>query len=124
MRQYQTIKADETIKTAVAMLLNGQSRNFLVTENAVSVGTLSREEIIKALSEQGENVVIQDVMNKNLIYLDANAPLEDAYQQVQQSTSSLMPVMENKQLVGTLDAENILEFIMVKNATGNKQSNK
>ena len=120
MRQYQTIEANETIKTAVAMLLNGQSRNFLVTENGISVGTLSRDEIIKALSEQGENVVIHNVMNKNLIYLDANAPLEDAYQQVQESKSSLMPVMENKQLIGTLDTENILEFIMVKNATGKK----
>ena len=124
MRQYQTIEANETVKTAVAMLLNGQSRNFLITENGLSVGTLSREEIIKALSEQGESVVIHNVMNKNLIYLDANAPLEDAYQQVQESKSSLMPVMENKQLIGTLDTENILEFIMVKNATGNKQPNR
>ena len=120
MRQYQTIESNETVKTAVAMLLNGQSRNFLITENGLSVGTLSREEIIKALSEQGENVVIHNVMNKDLVYLDADSPLENAYQQVQQSKADLMPVMENKRLIGTLDTENILEFIMVKNALGKR----
>jgi Zn-dependent protease/predicted transcriptional regulator len=120
MQQYQTIESNETVKTAVAMLLNGQYRNFLVTEMGLSVGTLSREEIIKALSEQGENVVIHTVMNKDLVYLDADSPLEDAYQQVQQSKSSLMLVTENKQQIGTLDSENILEFIMVKNALGKK----
>ena len=120
MQHYQTIESNEMVKTAVAMLLNGQSRNFLITENGLSVGTLSREEIIKALSEQGENVVIHDVMNKNLVYLDADSPLENAYQQVQQNNASLMPVMENKRLIGTLDTENILEFIMVKGALGKK----
>lgn len=116
MHQYNSIDAGQTIKTAVKMLLDGQFKNFLVTENSHSVGTLSRDEIIKALSEQGENEVVYKVMNKDLIFLNADDPLETAYQQVQEHKSTLMPVVEDNKLIGALDTENILEFIMVKGA--------
>lgn len=118
MRQYQTVNSNQTIKTAVEMLLNGQSKNFLVVENDKPTGTLSRDEIIIALSGKGENEVIHNVMNKNLIFLKADSPLESAYQQAIEQKSVLMPVMENDLLIGTLDTENILEFIMVKDAQG------
>ncbi|MEX2595351.1 MAG: site-2 protease family protein [Salibacteraceae bacterium] len=116
MKQYQTIESNQPIKKAIEILLNGQSKNFLVTENTQPIGTLSRDEIIKALSEKGENEVIRNVLNKNLILLNADMPLESAYQEAQQNKSNLMLVVENGQQVGVLDVENILEFIMVKEA--------
>ena len=116
MLQYHTIDAGETIKTAVQMLLNSQCKNFLVKENSHPVGTLSRNEIIKVLSEKGEDELVHNIMNKELIFLNADSPLEDAYQKAQESKSTLMPVIENKLLIGTIDTENILEFIMIKGA--------
>lgn len=123
MQQYNSIDAGQPIKTAVKMLLDGQSKNFLVTENSHSVGTLSREEIIRALAEQGENEIIHKVMNKDLTFLDADAPLENAYQQVVENKSTLMPVVKNNRLIGVLDTENILEFIMAKGAQANSANN-
>ena len=117
MKQYQTIESDDTIKSAVQLLLNGQCKNFLVMENQQPVGTLSRDEIIKALSEQSENAVIHNVMNKELLFLKAQMPLEEAWHLMQQH-KTLRPVFTNNKLVGTLDTENILEFIMIKNANG------
>lgn len=116
MRDYKVIDKDETIKKAVQILLNGQSKNFLITENSLPIGTLSRDEIIKALSEKGESEIIENVMSKDLIFLNANTPLEEAYQKGLANHTSLMLVMENNQLIGTLDTENILEFIMIKDA--------
>jgi len=116
MQQYQTIDAYERVRTAVQMLLNGQCKNFLVMENSIPVGTLNRDEIIRALSENGESETIYAVMNRELIFLDADLPLEKAFQQIQQHKSSLIPVKSNGHLVGTIDVENILEFLMVKNA--------
>jgi Zn-dependent protease len=120
MRQYQTVNSNQSIKVAVDMLLNGQSKNFLVLEDNKPVGTLSRDEIIIALSGKGENEMILNVMNKSLIFLKADSPLESAYQQALEQKSTLMPVMENDQLIGTLDTENILEFIMIKDAQGKR----
>jgi len=115
MKQYQTISSGETIKAAVTMLLNGQYKSFLVTDNGQAVGTLNRDEIIKALSSQGENSIIHDVMNKELVLLKSEMPLQEAWQLMQQH-KTLMPVFTNNKLVGTLDTENILEFVMVKGA--------
>lgn len=123
MQNYNSIDASETIKSAVKMLLDGQSKNFLVTENSHSVGTLSRDEIIRALAVQGENEIIYKVMNKDLIFLNADSPLEIAYQQAQELRSTLMPVVENNKLIGALDTENILEFIMVKDAQAKSSYN-
>jgi Zn-dependent protease/predicted transcriptional regulator len=119
MKQYQTIESRDTIKSAVQILLNGQFKNFLVVENHQPVGTLGRDEIIKALSEHGGNELVQNVMNKELLSLKSEMPLEQAWQMMQQY-KTLMPVFSNGKLAGTIDTENILEFIMVRAA--NQQS--
>ncbi|WP_291096964.1 MULTISPECIES: site-2 protease family protein [unclassified Flavobacterium] len=116
MRQYQTIESNETLETAVKMLLDSQYKNFLVTENSEPIGTLNRDEIIKALSKKDENQFIYTIMNRNLIFLQADALLEDIFELVYKNKSSLMLVMENKQFLGTLDIENLLEFILIKEA--------
>jgi Zn-dependent protease/predicted transcriptional regulator len=121
MQHYQTIDANQPVSIAVQMLLNGQCKNFMVMENTTPVGTLSRDEIIKALSEHGENESIYAVMNRDVVFLDADSPLEKAFQQIQQHKSSLIPVMSVGRLVGTIDTENILEFLMVKNAMANER---
>jgi Zn-dependent protease len=122
MRQYQSIEAGETLRAAVNLLLNGQYKNFLVIDNGVPVGTLSREELIKGLAEAGESAVVAGVMNRNLVHLDANAPLETAYMKGRQEKSDLMLVNENGTFAGTLDTDNILEFIMVRSVLARQGS--
>ncbi|WP_413998789.1 site-2 protease family protein [Flavobacterium sp. W1B] len=114
MKQYFAIDANEPIKTAVALLLDGQSKIFLITENNEPVGTLNRDQMIMALSQNGENSPIHSAMNKNLIFLDVETLLEDIFELVYSNKSNLMLVMENNQLIGTLDTENLLEFLLIK----------
>lgn len=114
MKQYQTIDASAPIKTAIALLLDSQSKIFMITKDNEPVGTLNRDQMIVALSEKGENTVISSAMNKNLIYLDVETLLEDIFELVSANKSNLMLVMENGILVGTLDTENLLEFLLIK----------
>lgn len=116
MKQYITIDAGEPIKTAIDLLLDSQSKIFLITENNEAVGTLNRDQIIMALSEKGENVVIHSAMNKNLIYLDVETLLENIFELVYKNKNNLMLVMEKNELVGTLDTENLLEFLLIRGA--------
>ena len=107
-------------KTAVIFLLDGQDKNILVTENNLPVGTLSRDGIINALSTKGENEVVGNVLNEDFVFLEVDSPLEEAFEQIQQQKASLIPVVKNKRIVGALDMENILEFIMKKTKEKNK----
>ncbi|TDD76983.1 site-2 protease family protein [Flavobacterium caseinilyticum] len=113
MKNYQTIDLNETIKTAVGLLLDSQNKNFLILENGIPVGTLNRDQIIKGLSTAGEKELIHHVMDRNLTYLDSDSLLENVFELLELNKSRLMLVMENNELAGTLDIENLMEFILI-----------
>ena len=114
MKQYQIIDSNETLETAVAILLDSPYKNFLVTQENLPVGTLNRDQIIEALSKKEEETQLSSIMDSNLILLQADSFLEDIFELVYKNKSTLMLVMENDQLIGTLDTENLLEFILIK----------
>ena len=114
MRQYPEIDAHEKLKTAIDLLLDSQNKNFLVTDNTIPVGTLNRDQIIMALAKNGENETIANIMDPNLIFLDADSALENVFEDMYKNKETLMLIMENNKLIGTLDTENILEFILIK----------
>jgi predicted transcriptional regulator len=93
-------------------------------EERTPVGTLNRDQIIMALSKKGEEEFIYNVMDRNLIFLDANALLENVFELIQLNKSRLMLVMENNEVAGTLDIENLMEFILIHEVTINKAHDK
>lgn len=113
MKQYPTIDYNETLETVVKLMLDSQNKHFLVTENGIPMGTLNREQIIEALSKKEDEKELSSIMDKELILLQADALLEDVFELVYKNKSTLMLVMENNQLIGTLDTENLLEFILI-----------
>lgn len=124
MTKYLSIESTELLKTAVTLLLDSQSKDFLITQNSTPIGTLNRNEIIKALSEKGDNEPIYTIMNRNLIFLDANSHLEDVFELIYKNKSSLMLVMENNEMIGTLDTENLMEFLLIKEVKSKKSDAK
>lgn len=114
MTKYQTIDANEKIESAVNMLLDSQNKSFLVTQNGLAVGTLNRDEIIMALSKKENNQTINHFMNPNLIFVDADANLENLFDAISENKLTLMIVKEKDAIIGTLDTENILEFLLIK----------
>jgi Zn-dependent protease/predicted transcriptional regulator len=121
MHKFNTLYSSEPLSKAIDILLNGQGKDFLVVDNGSVAGTLSRNEMIKALSEKGKDATVGSVMNTDVKFLQADLPLEEVYGQAQQNNASLMPVVENGELIGVLDSENILEFIMIMEAEENNK---
>ncbi len=124
MKDYPKIDANATVKSAVTLVLDSQNKNFLIVEGATPVGTLNRNQIIMALSKKGEDEFIYNVMDRNLIFLDANSLLENVFELIQLNKSRLMLVIENNKIVGTLDIENLMEFILINEITINKVHDK
>jgi len=48
--------------------------------------------------------------------VDANTPLRDVFQTMQQKKTDVLPVFENQKIIGIMDMENIQEFILVQSA--------
>ncbi len=113
LREFRTIEAGSTVGSAVQLLLDTQCRTFLVMEESTPVGILTREAIIRALSEGGDGALVRQVMDPELLALGPELPLDEAFQRMSQQRKELMPVMEGGQLVGALDHENVAEFVMI-----------
>ncbi len=117
MKHFETINANDLVETAVKQLLNGQCKNFLVISGGHPVGSLSRDEIIEALSNSGNTATIDTVMNRNTLQLHVNESIEEAYQKMLVNKNGLATVYDNREFIGVLDVDNILEFIMIKSAS-------
>ena len=113
MKQYPTIDCNETLDTAVKLMLDSQNKYFLVTKNGVLLGTLNRDQILEGLSKKEEEASLTSIIDKNLIYLEANSLLEDVFELIYKHKSTLMLVIEDNRFIGTLDMENLMEFILV-----------
>ena len=114
MKQYPIIDVHENLKTVIDQLLDSQNQLFLVTENTIPVGTLNRDLIFKALAENGENQSINAIMNTALVFFDGDALLENIFEKMFENKANLMLIMENNKLIGTIDTENLMEFILIK----------
>ena len=116
MKEYKTIESNEPVRTAVAMLLNGQCKTFLVTDNEIPVGVLTREHIIQLLSESGADALVQNRMDTTLPKIDSLTPLDQLYQRMIEDKAQLALITQHGNFVGVVDMENIAEFVMIRNA--------
>lgn len=117
MHQYTPLHAWETIGKAVEILLDGQEKEFIVTEDNQIIGTISRDDIIKGLQLLGHEERLKRIVNPNWIRLSTNMELNEAYEQMSKNKLSICPVYdESGQLIGVLNQENILEAVMVESA--------
>jgi Zn-dependent protease/CBS domain-containing protein len=117
MKQVPTLKPTDTIEYASDQLLASQNKNFLVVNDASVLGTLSRDEIIRALREGKGMESIEPFMNRDFLSLQLNMPLEEAWTTMRTKQKSAAPVFSGSTLVGMLDTENVAEFLMISEAT-------
>jgi Zn-dependent protease/CBS domain-containing protein len=122
MHELPLIDAHATIREAAAKLLDSQNKNFVVNDSGKPVGTLSRDQIIKALGERGDRILVNEVKDDHLVILTPEMPLEEAWQIIQQEKKPLMLVMSEGHLAGVVDQENMAEFILIQTAANHRSS--
>ncbi len=116
MRNYTTLDENDTLQAATQELLNGQASNFLVLKNSSVVGTLSKKNLIKGITEKGMAYPVKDFMDKNFFVLQPDMLLEDVYKRMISEDIKILPVYHSDKLIGAVDTDNILEYLMIKNA--------
>ncbi len=113
MHRFTVLKPDDTLNQAVDALLNSQETEFVITDNEKPVGLLTRNEIIKGLSEKGKEAPVSAFMKPNFFVVNSEMPLQDFFRQVLDKDQNVAMVMEGNSLVGLIDRENIEEKIMI-----------
>jgi len=111
MSKYTVLKHDDHLDRVVEVVLLSQEKEFIVAHNHKIVGVLTQHNIIQALSLK-QNFFVHEIMNKEFPYFSPDMNLKTAYERLATNQSSIGPVIDNSQLIGILNMENIQEFLL------------
>jgi predicted transcriptional regulator len=113
---FQVLSPSDTLARVVELILAGSQQDFPVVENGRVVGILDRDTFISALSKNGQNISVAEVMHRNVPEIDSHDMVEKALTRLQESGAKTLPVTHAGKLVGLITAENITEFLMIRSA--------
>lgn len=117
MSDYTVLNPGDKLDRLAEVLLSGTERHFIVArEGAGVVGVLYNEAITEAFQKQRKDLTVDDLMDKEYQAVKPDEDLSEIYRTVQRRRHSFFPVMENGELMGTIDMENINEFMMIQAA--------
>ena len=116
MSKFTLLAAHDALSTALRALLDSQEREFLVTENNVVVGVLTRDEMLAGLQQFGQNVQIGKIMRRDITFIPPQMPVTEALRIMTELNIPMLPVGYPEQLVGVIDIENISEFLLIQKA--------
>jgi stage IV sporulation protein FB len=105
-----------TLEDAVQLLLSGEQREFPVVDNDHRLeGLLTRDHLIRGLSERGPGGMVSQVMATPVQSIGRGASFDAALDQLRASGLPALPVVdESQRVVGLITTDNIADLILVR----------
>jgi Zn-dependent protease/CBS domain-containing protein len=116
LTDFEVLNPGDNLSRVVDLILAGSQHDFPVMQNERVIGILDRDTFMKALSNNGQDTPVVDVMRRNFTEVDSHDMVESALMQLQKYGSKTLPVMHNGKLVGLLTSENVTEYLMIRSA--------
>jgi Zn-dependent protease len=114
--KFETLSPSDRLDRVVNLILAGSQQDFPVVQDGQFIGVLTRDDFIKALSQQGQNTPVAEVIQRNIPSVDSHEMVETALMRLQESGAKTLPVMHGGRFVGLVTSENITEFLMIRSA--------
>jgi CBS domain-containing protein len=115
---FRTIPVHATLADAVELLLSGEQREFPVVDNLGRVeGVLTRDHIIKGISQRGQGSTVGEAMAAGAPVVAPTLAFQEALERLRSSGLPALPVIDaGGQLVGLLTLDNITDLLLVRRA--------
>jgi len=114
---FRTLPAWATLSDAAELLVASDQREFPIVDNAGEVeGILSRDDLVKGLSQKGADALARSALPAGSPPVEASLSFEQALAALQASGRSALPVIENGKLIGLLTKDNIADLVLVRRA--------
>jgi stage IV sporulation protein FB len=116
--RFDVLPIHARLQAAVDLLLAGEQREFPVVDNLGRVeGLLTRENLIKGLSQRGPESTVGEAMTPQVPLLPLGLNFDTALNQLRASGLPALPVVDSAgALVGLLTTEHISNLILVRQA--------
>ncbi len=116
MTSFTTLHPDDRLERVADVLLAGTERDFVVLEAGEVVGILYHDAIREAFQRKNTGQRVGDLMDVEFKRIDPDEELTEVYRIVASRRHNFFPVTENGAVAGTIDMENINEFMMIQAA--------
>lgn len=113
LTDFQVLSPDDSLSYAIELTLAASQKEFPVQVDAVIVGVLTQDDLLKGLQAQGEQARVGDCMQREIQSADINEPLEKVLERLHNCHCRLLSVTEADQLVGIINLDNIMELIKI-----------
>jgi len=119
LTDFRTLSPDDPLARAVEHILAGWQQDFPVVFGDRILGVLTREGLLRTLTQQGVEVRVRDAMQRDIQIADSHDMLEKALALLQSCECRTIPVVHNNRLVGLLTPDNVAEFMAIESALMN-----
>jgi Zn-dependent protease len=115
---FRTIPVYATLADAVDLLLSGEQREFPVVDNNGRIeGILTRDNLIRGLSQLGPGGPVSGAMTPGVPVVSPTLAFREALERLRSSRLPALPVVDPAgALVGLLTLDNITDLLMVQRA--------
>jgi stage IV sporulation protein FB len=115
---FRSIPIHATLAQAVELLLSGEQREFPVVDNEGRVeGILTRDHIIKGLSQRGAGSTVGEAMAAQTPAVAPGLSFQESLERLRASGLPALPVVDaSGRLVGLLTMDNITDLLLVRRA--------
>jgi len=114
--RFQTVAPDTFLRTVGEHIIAGFQQDFPVVEGDRVVGMLTRADLLKALARADHDEHVASVMQREFEIASPAELLPEVFTRLQSCRCHSFPVVEQGQLVGVIDMENVGEFIALQQA--------
>jgi predicted transcriptional regulator len=112
---YHTLSHGDTLREAGNLLLSTSQHDFPVMLGGQVIGLLSRQALLRGILVEGPEAYVAGVMQRDFLRVSPDADLAEMTTQLATAGGAAL-VMEDEKLVGLLTAENLSEFLLLKQA--------
>lgn len=112
----RTLTVGNTLKEAADVLLDTSQHDFPVLHGDEVQGVLTRNDLLRGLSQQGPGAYVAGTMNRQFAFAGPNDDLSEVLPRLQANPGPLVVLDANgtKRLLGIVTGENVQEFFAVR----------
>jgi len=114
---FRTLGHGSTMREAADLLLATSQQDFPVLHGSQVVGLLKRNDLIRSMLTTGPDGYVAGAMDREFLRLQPSADLADVLPSL---SGSCALVMDGDELLGLLTAENLSEFLVLRQVRGFK----
>ncbi len=108
-----TLTIGDRVSRVVDYILTSYQPDFAVMQGSKPIGIVTRNDILHALSSQGEDVYITGIMKREFVRVDASASLDDVRRTLMEQGQRVAAVYAGEQYLGLVSQEDINEAFLV-----------